>query len=288
VAFDVAIGNFAMQEHRRNNFNVAVGHEVLSNDTTGYDNTGIGFRSLLNNRDGFKNTAIGIRALSGTISGFENTAIGSYAMNSVILGDQNTALGSNAFATGAFSNSVALGFGTNITNNFQARVGNNLITSIGGQVAWTTLSDKRFKTNVQNNVPGLEFINKLKPVTYNLNRKEQDKFQLAELDKDTSANARAFANQIRNRNNADTVVHTGFLAQDVEQVAKSIGYNFDGVDAPGNDKDFYGLRYSQFVVPLVKAVQELDAKNKQLEAINQSNQTKYEELLKRIELLEKK
>jgi len=33
------------------------------------------------------------------------------------------------------------------------------------------------------------------------------------------------------------------------------------VDAPKNDKDLYGLRYAEFVVPLVKAVQELSKQN---------------------------
>jgi len=34
------------------------------------------------------------------------------------------------------------------------------------------------------------------------------------------------------------------------------GYEFDGVVVPKNSKETYGLAYSQFVVPLVKAVQE--------------------------------
>ena len=51
-------------------------------------------------------------------------------------------------------------------------------------------------------------------------------------------------------------VTTGFIAQDVEAAAQSIGYNFSGVDAPKNENDYYGLRYAEFVVPLVKAVQE--------------------------------
>jgi len=38
------------------------------------------------------------------------------------------------------------------------------------------------------------------------------------------------------------------------------------VDAPKNDNDFYGLRYAEFVVPLVKAVQELKAENDALKA----------------------
>ncbi len=40
-----------------------------------------------------------------------------------------------------------------------------------------------------------------------------------------------------------------------------MNYDFSGVDAAKNDKDLYGLRYSDFVMPLVKAVQELSAKN---------------------------
>jgi hypothetical protein len=48
---------------------------------------------------------------------------------------------------------------------------------------------------------------------------------------------------------------TGFIAQEVEQAANEIEYDFSGVDAPKND-DLYGLRYVEFVVPLVKAVQE--------------------------------
>jgi hypothetical protein len=35
---------------------------------------------------------------------------------------------------------------------------------------------------------------------------------------------------------------------------------FSGVEAPQNDKDHYSIRYAEFVVPLVKAVQELTAK----------------------------
>ncbi len=39
-------------------------------------------------------------------------------------------------------------------------------------------------------------------------------------------------------------------------MANELGYDFSGVDAPRNEDDHYGLRYAEFVVPLVKAVQE--------------------------------
>jgi cell division protein FtsB len=38
------------------------------------------------------------------------------------------------------------------------------------------------------------------------------------------------------------------------------------VDKPQNEGGVYGLRYAEFTVPLVKAVQELDAENRQLKA----------------------
>ena len=50
---------------------------------------------------------------------------------------------------------------------------------------------------------------------------------------------------------------TGFIAQEVDSVANLLGYNFDGVHIPVSDQDNYSICYSSFVVPLVKAVQEL-------------------------------
>ena len=79
---------------------------------------------------------------------------------------------------------------------------------------------------------------------------------------------------IKSRNEKSQIVYTGFVAQEVEQAAKEIGFDFSGVDAPKNANDFYGLRYAEFVVPLVKAVQE--------------QQKIIEELTRRIEQLERK
>ena len=43
----------------------------------------------------------------------------------------------------------------------------------------------------------------------------------------------------------------------------SVGYDFHGVDKPKNETSHYGLRYAEFVVPLVKAVQELSEINQE-------------------------
>ncbi len=63
----------------------------------------------------------------------------------------------------------------------------------------------------------------------------------------------------------------GFIAQEVEQAALRLGFQFSGVDKPQNDKDMYGSGYAEFVVPLVKAVQEqqavIEALQKQVEEL---------------------
>ena len=60
---------------------------------------------------------------------------------------------------------------------------------------------------------------------------------------------------------AAKIVRTGFIAQEVEAAANKLNYDFDGVDKPQTKDGVYGLRYGEFVVPLVKAVQELSKQN---------------------------
>lgn len=52
------------------------------------------------------------------------------------------------------------------------------------------------------------------------------------------------------------------------------------MDKPKNDTSHYGLRYAEFVVPLVKAVQELETKNEKIEKQNQEQQEQIELLKK--------
>ena len=70
-----------------------------------------------------------------------------------------------------------------------------------------------------------------------------------------------------------SITYTGFLAQEVETAAKKTGFDFSGVDKPQNERDLYGLRYAEFVVPLVKAVQEqqtmIEQQNQLIETLQQ-------------------
>jgi trimeric autotransporter adhesin len=81
-------------------------------------------------------------------------------------GNFNTALGYNAGPSSSnpgFSNTTAIGYLAMPTTPGQVRIGNTSVSSIGGQVSWSTLSDGRFKRDIREDVSGLEFINKLRP-----------------------------------------------------------------------------------------------------------------------------
>src|SRR3954451_9379569 len=94
--------------------------------------------------------------------------------------------GYNNVAIGAFSgpdvnseglyNTVAIGEECYTTASNQARIGNASTTSIGGYADWSKISDERVKQNIKQNVPGLAFINKLLPVTYNLSMDAINRF----------------------------------------------------------------------------------------------------------------
>ena len=204
-------------------------------------------------------SSIGVGAYT-TVTGDSSLAIGSYGSltgarsigigsTSSVSSDNSIAIGSGASVSGF--NSMAIGHGTSVTAANEVFIGNVTTTSIGGAVNWTATSDGRFKTNVTGNVPGMDFIRELKPVTYNFDVKKLDAFN--------SANGLPTAHK-------EGVVYSGFIAQDVHATANRLGYDFSGVKVPENDENqMYGLRYAEFVVPLVKAAQELDQRVEDLE-----------------------
>jgi trimeric autotransporter adhesin len=280
--YNTAIGADAL-ENNKGHWNTAMGSFAMYFNTTGERNTAIGGQALSENRIGHHNTAVGDASL-GNNNGIYNSAlgVGSLALN--LEGNYNTAIGYRAdFNTWTtYSNSTAIGNWATILASDQMRFGNSNVTSIGGIVDWTTLSDGRFKSNIQSNVPGLAFIKQLKPVTYTLNlaalnkfirpdgieNKNAKKFDLPEPDSDIAA--------------GEKIVRTGFIAQDVAAAAEKAGFDFDGIDKPKNEKDLYGLRYAEFVTPLVQSVQELSNMNDSLKALISNQQLQINELMQMV------
>lgn len=169
-------------------------------------------------------------------------------------------------------NATAVGNAAKVDASNEVRIGNTSVISIGGQVGWTTFSDSRIKKDIKDNVPGLLFINLLKPVTYNYN-----------LAKEYTLLSSVDSNNYANKNDVEKIIFTGFIAQDVDAAAKKIDYNFSGIDKTGK---IWGLRYSEFVVPLVKAVQELSSQNDSLKQSNQALSDKLNALSNKINQIE--
>lgn len=87
-------------------------------------------------------------------------------------------------------------------------------------------SDARHKTQVQSSVLGLEFIKELNPVSYVWTQEGKRP-------------------------------HYGFIAQEIEQLLVQKQLDFAGF-IYDNATDTYGLRYDEFIAPIVKAIQELN------------------------------
>ena len=289
---NVAVGDGAMDHNTQGDHNTAVGFWALRLNTTGTSNTATGFGAsysnaaaaantadgyyALYNNAGSGNAASGYYALELTTTGGYNTAIGYYAMESNTTGSNNVAVGASAFPTsgGGLNNYVGLGYnvgyGTSISNSVE--LGNTSITRIQGQVAMSTYSDARIKDNIEANVPGLDFIGRLRPVTYNLNIHKQNAIMYAN---------KPDQKEWEGKYDIEKMKMTGFIAQEVDSAAEAVGYNFSGLVKPTGPNDLYQVRYSDFVAPLVKSVQEL---KKMVDDLKLENETMKREL----EILKKK
>ena len=213
----------------------------------------LGYASGYNTTNGSDNTFIGLDAGNSNTTGNDNIYIGAYS-------------GGNA---NNLSNATAIGEGATATASNQVMVGNASQTSVCGYGPWTNISDGRFKINIQNNVKGLEFINKLHPVTYQLDTKAINNFvtqNLPDSIKDLQQAGMNFAN-------ATAIIHSGFIAQSVDSAANACGFKSSIVHKPENSADPYALSYSEIVVPLVKAVQELSKEVDTLKAANKKGAT---------------
>ena len=256
--YNTGEGYQALYNCTTGSYNKANGALALYNLTTGSDNTGIGYSALYSCTTANGNTALGFDALYKDSSGQYNVGLGDSAGYNNTIGNHNTFVGPSANPNaGNYNNSAAFGWDAIVNASNKIVVGNSSIATIGGYQGWTTYpSDGRVKTNIQNHVQGLSFINKLQPITYNIDMDAIDRILGI-----SGRNQNLSPEELIARQQKAQVNYSGFIAQDVEKAAKSVGYDFSGIDVPKNDKDLYGIRYSEFVVPLVKAVQELSKQN---------------------------
>jgi len=296
---NLAIGYQAMSVHTTGNRNIAIGFQAMldTNDhadvLASNDNIFIGYQSgggAWENNDCNANVAVGNYTLDAVMDGAQNNvAVGQQAGAAITLGGRNVMVGTGAgelitagdecvsigydsdcaadiqraiaigpFAIASATDSICIGNNTNNGTTRTVKFGDagNSVKSAdwdsSGTIAWTGTSDVRKKRNIKDTTLGLEFINELRPVTFQW--KPQN-----EVPKEWQHYSETNSWDIEK-------VHHGFIAQEVKEV-------LDKYDAPdsvaGWNKDRDGMERlgeSKLITPLIKAFQELSAKNDALEA----------------------
>jgi hypothetical protein len=268
-----AFGRNSLINNTNGTGNGGYGEAANPTTTTGWNNIGIGFHTLgqidtslgriLGNEIGYDNIAFGLVAGDRIGNNCNQSAfIGPFS--NVITNDTNV------------SNSTAIGNGALVFQNNMMRLGNSAVTRIESQVGLTVVSDGRYKFNVKEEVKGLDFIKKLRPVVYQYDTEKMDReWMNVEFDTMVKHNPQL----LNDYQKASQIRYSGFIAQEVEAASQALNYNFSGISKPENADGHYGLDYASFVVPLVKAMQE---QQEMIEALKQQNKA-LENRLKAIE-----
>jgi hypothetical protein len=253
------------------NANIGIGNQVLFSNTSGNNNIANGYQALYTNTTGSNNIAIGSGTLALNINGNGNIAIGSGALTGIYGSTNTIAIGLNAGGSNNFNhtdntfigagsgtivtnitNATAIGSGAIVQSSNAVRIGNTSVSEIRGQVPFSSSSDRRLKTEIKTLDEGLSFIQKLKPVSYLLK-------------------------------NGDKRTNWGFIAQDIESL---VGQGNNVLSIGGDSSRTLGLRYTDFVAPLTKAVQELAIQNENQSESIRALEAKVQERDNKIAILE--
>jgi hypothetical protein len=272
---NTVIGALAANNLTMSSYSTIIGAGAIGSlQASSWGNTLVGFNTLIGPaQSSSDNVCVGYQA--GFCSPcFNNNGNGGTVNSCTFLGSQTSTYLDGANFDYHITNSTAIGYLTQVNQDNKVLIGNTSVTSIGGFSDWSNLSDGRYKKNISQDVRGLAFIMKLRPVSFNLD--------LHSLNTTMYPDSKISEKMDYSRENTR---YTGFIAQEVEETANSIGFDFSGIDKPQNPNGQYGLRYAQFVVPLVKAVQE---QQQQIESLKKDNAEIKEQLKKLLDIVSKK
>jgi len=283
----IAIGHSAMTTHTTGTKNIAIGHLAMSgtdnltgsNMTNSEDNIFIGYGVAAGgwvDSEVRQNVAIGSYALDGALSGLSNTVcVGHEAGGAITSGDGNTCIGNSSgttITTGASNTiigkdcDVANGTGAIVVGNScdghaagtYMTIGTGSGTDrwwihYGSDTTWARESDKRLKKDITDSSLGLDFVNDLRAVKYRFKTGEEQpdevkRYRDGELQSPVDTES----------------FNYGMLAQDVKSALDTAGVD-DWSAWSEDDNGIQSLSVASFVVPLIKAVQELSAKVTALE-----------------------
>jgi len=240
---------------------------------TSSNNTAIGYSAAAGLGVGaLNNTIVGSLALqSGNIS--SNSALGYGALNALSSGGGCTAIGTAALSASTnISNSSGLGASAAVTGSNQVQLGDSSTTTyVYGTVQ--NRSDIRDKADIRDTQLGLGFINALRPVDYKWDARDDYKPPMPEdlTDKEAMAawcEACDLSNITHDGSKKRNRYHHGLIAQEVKAVLDAQGIDFGGYQdhKVQGGQDVMSIGYDELIAPLIKAIQELTARVKELEA----------------------
>lgn len=220
--------------------------------------------------------------------GSSSTALGDGAdanVSSIALGHGadasglvSAALGAGAYALSSYS--TALGRGARIpsTDSNTMQLGNDSLSALRCKVNLTVTSDKRDKTDIEDIINALAFIERLNPVTFVSNDREEyisdeDKngetfrtYGMCEYDRVSHAAGTKKGERRRCGLLAQEVVEAMQSVYGTDNYANIVNDNFhDLTEKPSDVENKYTLAYANLVPFLIGAIKELNAKIKTLE-----------------------
>jgi hypothetical protein len=239
--------------------NVAVGNGTLKVVSSGSHNTVVGSQIGVEVTGGSHNVFVGGDGATGTSStanGSNNVCVGSSTANNwhgsgnIIIGKGGGLL--NLTSTNRINIGSAL-FGDNTDRTVS--IGDNtgyIYADYASSASWTQTSDERLKKNISSDSLGLSFINDLRTVTYKWK-------PIAELDDAVLRKDPVTGDPVVQEDKDTEQTFHGLIAQEVKTAMDNAGCTtFDGWTEE-EDTGIQGVSREQFVIPLIKAVQELSS-----------------------------
>jgi len=255
---NVAIGYRALIANTTASDNTAVGNGALDSATTGGTNTSVGRNSLADCTTGSGNVAVGNDASENLTTGVNNICIGIDCADTLTTGDSNIFIGNTARgSSSSASNQISMGVVVSCVGDNNFTFGNQSTDSniAFGATSITAPSDIRLKEDIQDEKVGLDFINDLRPVTFQWKK-----------EKDIPSEMRAYKEGSEERTMNGKYNH-GFIAQEVKEVIDNHNLK-DGFDMWQEDEADGRQRVAPNAIMsvMVKAVQELSTQVDELKA----------------------
>jgi hypothetical protein len=237
VAADIAGGVIDL---RSLNTNIVANSLLGRIQFTGKDDTSIGYTSC---------------AIEGISSGGAGTGSGGGGILKFMTAQNGT--GSSALERARITQDGTLQPGTD--NSYSLGASGIRWSSVWAANGTIQTSDEREKKDIIDSDLGLDFVSKLRPVSFKWKvGKNEVTSELDELDEEGNPKTKTIVTPIEGKR-----THYGLIAQEVEEL-------LDGKDFGGfiHDKetDIKGLRYDQFIPVLINAIKELKAEIEILKA----------------------